>query len=65
MEYPIIRPKRGSYDGPRPQPGQTAMLCPTERRYRVFDFQPDDSLRCQSCGFPVTRNVATDNNAGT
>lgn len=55
QEFPIIRPKRAPYHGPRPGPGQTAMLCPIERRYTVFQFTPDDRLVCLGCSFSIAR----------
>ena len=56
-DYPIIRKKRDpkDYRGPRPKPGQTVMLCPIESAHRVFDFTPDDQLKCTSCGFNIAR----------
>lgn len=57
MEYPIRRPRRdGDYKGPRPKPGQTAMICPVCRAKKVFAFTPDDKLRCITCGFEIARS---------
>ena len=40
--FPIRRPKRDpkDYRGPRPSPGQTVMLCPTEHKLMLFNFPP-------------------------
>jgi len=34
---------------PHPAPGQTLMFCPTCRRFTLWDFTPDDRLRCTGC----------------
>ncbi len=59
-EYPIRRPKRNQdYHGPRPGPGQTVMLCPTEHKMMLFNFRPFQMLECNECGFRISREEAT------
>lgn len=57
--FPILRLKRDphAYRGPRPAPGQTVMICPVEARFRLFDFTPDDGLRCVACSYYITRSL--------
>ncbi len=59
--FPIRREKRdrNDYHGPRPGPGQTVMLCPTESRMMLFKFCPLDLLECIQCGFHISREEAT------
>lgn len=57
-EYPIVRTRRPPYQGPRPKVGQTVMACPVCRRFRCWDFTPDDQLRCEDCGYTVARRDA-------
>src|SRR3990167_2188005 len=59
MEFPIQHPRRLPWQnssGP-PKPGQTIMLCPTERRYMVWEFLPDEFLRCTGCGYEISREA--------
>lgn len=60
-EYPIRREKRpySDYHGPRPKPGQTVMLCPTEHKMMLFNFRPFQMLECDGCGFRISREKAT------
>lgn len=57
-KFPIRRPKRDpkDYSGPKPKPGQTAMLCPVDKKYTVFSFTLDDSLQCANCGYKISRS---------
>ena len=59
--FPIRRPKRDpkDYRGPRPSPGQTVMLCPTEHKMMLFNFRPFQMLECDVCGFRISRKDAT------
>lgn len=61
MQFPIRREKRDpqEYRGPRPRPGQTVMLCPTESRMMLFNFQPNEMLQCDGCGLRISREEAT------
>ena len=60
-DYPVRREKRDrkDYRGPRPKPGQTVMLCPTEHKMMLFKFCPLDLLECVACGFRISREEAT------
>ncbi len=60
-DYPVRREKRDpdSYRGPRPSPGQTVMLCPTESKMMLFNFRPNEMLECDKCGFRISREEAT------
>lgn len=59
--YPVRRPKRDpkEYRGPKPKPGQTVMLCPTEGKMMLFAFKPFQMLECVKCGFRISREDAT------
>lgn len=59
--YPIERPKRdpNDYHGPRPAPGQTVMLCPTESKMMLFNFRPFQMLECAGCSLRISREEAT------
>ena len=56
-DYPVRREKRDpqDYRGPRPKPGQTVMLCPTEHKMMLFNFCPLDLLECDGCGYHIAR----------
>lgn len=59
--FPVRRPKpeHSDYHGPRPAPGQTVMLCPTEHKMMLFNFRPGQMLECDECGFRISREEAT------
>ena len=59
MPYPIERERRSPYHGPLPSPGQTVMGCPICKKRAVFSFTEDNKLRCEKCGFIVSREEAT------
>ena len=61
-EYPVERPRpdHDMYRGiPRAEPGQGLMVCPTENTLMVWDYLPDDELRCTGCGRVTSRKKAT------
>ena len=61
-EFPVERPKpdhKKYHNIPKIEPGQTAMVCPTENTLTAWDFLPDEMLQCTKCGRRISRKEAT------
>ena len=57
-EYPVVREKRDpkGYRGPIPAPGQTVAMCGGPcARFTLFDFTPEETVRCIECSWEVPR----------
>ena len=61
--YPIVRPRPDpmKYFGvPKPNtPGKGPMVCPTENRLTLWEYLPDEMLRCDECGRTMSREEVT------